>query len=288
MIVTERDESVLLALARYFLLNIRMIQRRCFANDKECRVTRRRLQKMCEAGLVQRHRMLVASIHDPTPAPVFVLTPHGCGHVAMKQRDSRFVRKPTKLPHVNHLFHHLAMAEVHIMLDQAIAGQDEVTVARWINEFDVINDNELDSRKHFRLFAIVQDKPRVTCSPDAAFMLNRDGQQLVFYVELERGGTGAAQLVARKAGGYRQLAEQQLFEKHFPETTVDDFHVLLLAPTPKRRDTIRRAFREADPVEYRTDLWRFVSITEITPETFLHADIFYTCDDQPPRSLVRL
>ncbi len=43
-----------------------------------------------------------------------------------------------------------------------------VAVARWVNEYDLINDNELDSRKHFRLFTVVQDKPRVTCSPDAA------------------------------------------------------------------------------------------------------------------------
>ena len=101
-------------------------------------------------------------------------------------------------------------------------------------------------------------------------------------------GTGAQQLIKRKAPGYRQLAEQQLFNKHFTETTADGFQVLLLAPTPKRRDTIRRAFREADPVEYRSDLWRFASITEITPETFLDGDVFCECDDQPPRSLVRV
>jgi hypothetical protein len=158
---------------------------------------------------------------------------------------------------------------------------------KWIGEYDVVNDEESDSKNHYRLFTVVQKDPRIICSPDAALMLNRDGRQTVHYLELERGGTGAKQLVDRKAVGYRQLAEQEMFKKHFPETSADGFHVLLLIPKSKLRDTIRRAFREADQAEYRSDLWRFASLDEIGPETFLDGDVFYTCDDQPPSPLVR-
>jgi hypothetical protein len=182
----------------------------------------------------------------------------------------------------------LSVSVAHVALDQAVADQDAITLERWIGEFDVVNDEEPDPKKHFRLFTVLQGELRITCSPDAVFMLNHDGRQKIFYLELERGGTGSADLVEHKAPGYRQLAEQQLHKRHFPETTADHFRVLLLAPTPQRCDTFRRAFQEADQAELRTALWRFASITEITPETFLHADIFRTCDDQPPRSLLRL
>lgn len=94
--------------------------------------------------------------------------------------------------------------------------------------------------------------------------------------------------VCRMTPGYRLLAERQLHKKHFPGTEADDFRVLLLAPTPKRRDTVRRAFRESGADEQGIDLWRFASLTEVSPETFLGGDIFYACGTQPPRSIVRL
>jgi hypothetical protein len=288
MIVMERVKEILLSLAQYYLLTRRLVQQLLFPEDRGGRATRRRLERLQKDGLIRRHNMLVASRFDPTPAPVYLLSDHGRLYLAHELHDNRFLRKPTKLPHPNHLFHHLALAETHIALDQAVASQAAVTVARWINEFDVINDEEPDAKKHFRLFTVVQDKPRVTCSPDAAFMLSHDDRQMIFYVELERGGTGAKQLVRRKAPGYRRLAEQQLNKRHFPETSADGFRVILLAPTPDRRDTFRRTFREAVPIEYRTDLWRFASISELTPETFLDGDVFYECDDQPPSPLVQM
>jgi hypothetical protein len=292
MILTPRDMLILESLARYYLLNRRQLQQRCFPEDIDGRVCRRRLVALSDAGMIRRHNAFVASRYDQYPAPVYLLSQAGRTHLARHTGDGRYLHKPTKLPHPLHVVHQLAVAEVHLALEAAIAAQTGVLLEAWYNEADVVNADEPDHFRHYRLRTQIEGQPAIICMPDAGFLLNRGGWRTAIYLELERGdgdrGTGARQLADRKCPGYAELARRQLHLKHFPTAKTDRFCVLLIAPHHQRRDAIRRAFRQKDPTTFRTDLWRFAAMAELTAETFLRARIFYPCEDLAAEPLVRL
>ena len=117
--------------------------------------------------------------------------------------------------------------------------------------------------------------------------LDADIQRLTAEITGTNRGTGTRQLANRKAPGYAELVRRQLQRKHFPAATTADFTVLLIVPGPQRRDALRRAFRQLDSATHRTDLWRFVARMDLIAETFLHEEIFYRCEDEPPGPLIR-
>jgi hypothetical protein len=289
MIITKRDMLVLQALARYHILNRGQAQKLLFPRDKDGCVTRRRLAALAKAGLIRRHSALVASSYDGAPAPVYILGPKGREHLVGATGDDRFLHKPVHLPHPLHLRHHMAIAELHMLLDAAIAEQTEIILEDWFNETDVVNADDSDPSQHYRLFTKFEGDPVVSCAPDAGFLLNRAGRRAAFYLELERGegsrGTGARQLADRKPPGYAELALGHLYLKHFPAAD-DEFGVLLVVPNSQRRETVRRAFQKKDPATFRTDLWRFAALTDLTVETFLRGEVFYRCEDQAPEPLL--
>jgi hypothetical protein len=123
MIVTPRDISVLQALARYFILDRRHVGKLVFPKDTDGRVARRRLAALATAGLIRRHMTLVASSFDAVPAPVYLLTKKGCQHLADKLGDASFLHKPVQVPHAMHLVHAMAVADLHMLFDAAVAAQ---------------------------------------------------------------------------------------------------------------------------------------------------------------------
>ena len=288
--ITERDQLVLLALARYYLLHQRHVQQICFPHAREGRVARRRLAALADEGLIHKHSTLVASAHAAVPAPVYSLTVKGCEYLAEETGDISYLSKPVDLPHRLHLGHAMAVVDFHIAFDVAIAAQGDVVLEAWHNEADVVNADELDPAKHYGLHTKFEGKPGISCSPDAGFLLNRGGRRSAFYLELERGdgkhGTGARPLAERKCPGYAELARRQLHLKHFPAADIDEFRVVLIAPHAGRRDAIRVAFQERDAAAFRTDLWRFAAMTEITAETLLQGEVFYRCGQEPPERLL--
>ena len=183
----------------------------------------------------------------------------------------------------------MAVVEFHIMFDAAIAAQTDVVLEAWHNEGDVINADDPDPAKHYRLHTKLSYKPKGSCWPDAAFLLNCGGQRAAFYLEVERGdgggGTGSRQLAERKCPGYAEVANRNIYQNHFPAAGIDGFHVLLVAPTGQRRDAIRRAFQQKDAAVFRTDLWRFAAHTEVAPDTLLTKEIWYPCGSGPAERL---
>jgi len=288
MIVTDRDMLVLLALARYYLLDRRHVQQLVFPHDKDGRVARRRLATLTEAGLIRRHSMLVASSYDGTPAPVYLLTAKGCEYLAGATGDASFLHKPVHLPHPLHLRHHMAVTELHMLLNAVIATQTGVSLDVWHNEADVINADDPDPTNHFRIRTKFAGEPDIICSPDAGFVLSHDGQRSAFYLEYERSdghsGTGSRQLAERKCPGYAELARQKIYLKHFP-AGIDGFHVLLIVPNDQRRDCIRQAFQKKDAAAYHTDLWRFAALSDITADSLLTREISYRCGPELPERL---
>jgi hypothetical protein len=281
--LTERDFTVVRALARYYVLNRPQIQRVCFPEDQSGRITRRRLQTLVDEKLINRLRVLVHHPRFGSPGPVYFPSQKGCEFLAEHFDDERFLAGCTQPPQSHHVLHWLAVSETHIALDSAIARQNQVQMTTWFNEWDVVNAEESAPERRFRLYTLLRESPRLICAPDGAFMLAVGEHRKVFYLEQDRNTSGVRQVAASKTPGYAALAERQLHRRHFPSTTLDTFSVLAIVPTPQRRDALRKALREKNGAS----LWRLAAATDLSPEGFLFAPVFYPVDGEAT-PLVRL
>ena len=131
----------------------------------------------------------------------------------------------------------------------------------WLNEWDVVNKDESRPEKRFQLYTLLQEHPRLVCVPDGAFLMWFKGASKVFYLEQDRATSGAQQIANSKTAGYAAMAEKLLHRRHFPETTLDEFSVLMVAPSPKRRDSLRHAIRGKPGA----GLWRFAARQDLAP-----------------------
>ncbi len=275
--VTERDLLILRAVARYYVLNREQIQRLVFPDDTNGRITRRRLQSLVDAHLLNRQPMLVCYPANGVPAPVYFPSRTGIELLAEMTGDDRLFAISSQAPSMHHVWHWLAVSETHIAFDQAIALQSEATIIDWYNEYDVVNPQEVTPELRFRLYTLLRSVPRLVCAPDAAFLLNARGHAKVFYLEEDRATSGVQQIAATKTQGYAVLAEVFGHRRHFPQATVDKFTVLMVAPNARRRDALRKALRDKPGAS----LWRFASAEEMQPEGLLHEPIWHPCEGEP-------
>lgn len=275
--ITDRDIRVLETVARYYVLNRVQIQRLCFPSDRDGRITRRHIGALVHEGLLSRTQVQVVVPGSGSTAPVYFPSRKGCEFVAQETRDERYLLTSTQTPHAQRIFHWLAVSETHIAFDAALARQSDVRCDGWLNEWDVANKDETEPEMRYRIYTLIQDKPRLVCAPDAAFLLTVDGHSKVHYLEQDRNTSGAWQLAASKTAGYAALAERDLHRRHFPEATVESFSVLMVAPTERRRDALKQAIAEKPGAA----LWRFACSTDLTPEAFLSAPVWHRCVGDP-------
>jgi hypothetical protein len=207
----------------------------------------------------------------------------GCELLAEHLEDDRYLVTPTQAPIPHHTLHWLAVSDTHIALDAALLAAPEVTLDTWINEWDVVNKTEAQPEKRYRLYTLIRENPRLVCAPDAAFLLSTKGHRKVFYLEQDRGTSGVRQVASSKTQGYALMGESHLHLRHFPESTLPQFSVLMVAPTPKRRDALRRAIREKPGAP----LWRFATTSDVAAEKILFEPIWYPCDSDVPSPLVK-
>ena len=275
--VTERDLLILRAVARYYVLNREQVQRLVFPDDNNGRVTRRRLQTLVDAHLLSRQAMLVTYPANGVPAPVYYPSRTGVELLAEMTGDDRMLATSTQAPSMHHVWHWLAVSETHIVFDQAMALQTDAQIVEWFNEYDVVNPLETVPELRFRLYTLLRSGPRLVCAPDAAFLLSVRGHSKVFYLEEDRATSGVQQIAATKTQGFSVLAEIGGHRRHFPHATVDKFTVLMVAPTARRRDALRKAIREKPGAQ----LWRFASTEDMQPQRLLHDPIWFPCEGEP-------
>lgn len=274
MTVTPRDLSVLAAVARYYTLTRTQLTALCFPDDAGGRVTRKRLDALVSAGLLNRTRMAVVNPAMGAPQSVYYPSAKGCEYLAAQDGDARVRSACTRCPDWTHLYHWTQVAELHLRLDRAVALQAEVAVEHWLSEWDVANPDESAPEKRYRLFTLLSESPRLVCAPDAGFVLAARGHRKGMYVELDRMTSGVKQIAASKTKGYEGLAERRLHRRHFPGVAADaPFAVLHVSPTRNRRDQVARAVAEKGGAH----LWRFAAWTDWTPEALLHEPILTDC-----------
>jgi len=280
--VTERDIAILQAVCRYYVLSRQQIQRLCFATDPNGRIARRRLQLLVDAKLLNRHECSVYSISHGTPGAAYYPSRKGCEFLAEYFDDEQYLATPTRMPIAHHLFHWLTVSETHWVFDEALARQEDVKIECWLNEWDICNPQESVPEKRYSLFTLLRETPRLVAAPDSAFLLSMSGHSKVFYIEQDRNTSGVRQISASKPPGYAEMALRKMHRRHFPAATVETFTVLMIAPTERRRDALRKGIHGKPGSE----LWKFVSQTDLTPENVLHGSIFFPCEGEP-RPLVK-
>jgi Replication-relaxation len=280
--MTSRKLQVIKAVCDYYTLTRAQIQRLIgVAND---RVVRGLLQELYAVRLVNRTRMQVVNPTAGSPAPVYFPTRLGAELVAAEYGDARYLSVTTKTPDWTHLYHWVEVADFHIYLDQAVAGLNgSVSLTGWYSEWDEIDPQGRQPHERFRLFTLIRDKPRLVCAPDAGFALQIGAHSKSYYLELDRSTSGIQQIAHSKSPGYAGLMIGNLHRRHF-QTSAESFSVLHLSPTPARRDLLRKAF----PGREGATLHRFAASPDWTSPTALTDPIFYSCDEEIPRPLVRL
>ena len=88
------------------------------------------------------------------------------------------------------------------------------------------------------------------------------GQAKVFDLEEDRATSGVQQIAATKRQGDAVLSEVCGHRRHFPEATIDKFTVVMVAPTARRRDALRKAIHDKSGSQF----WRFASADDMQPE----------------------
>jgi hypothetical protein len=280
--LTPRDIAILVALTHYYCLSRAQIQRLCFPDDPNGRITRRRLHVLLQAQFIARHTLFPYNPLLGAPAPVYYPSRKGAEFLAAHFDDERYLTTCTQPPQPNNILHWLAVTDTHIALVETLARQQDVKLEGWLNEWDVANKEETRPEKRYRLYTLLRQQPRLVCAPDAAFLLSKNEFRKVYYLEQDRGTSGVHQIAASKTPGYAIMADQNLHHRHFPETNIDPFTILLVTMNANRREALRKAFRGKPGAA----LWRFATVTDLNAETFLHGPVFYPCDGEPA-SLVR-
>src|SRR6266699_2425662 len=164
MPLTDRDFAILLAICEFYVLNRQQIQRLCFPSDPNGRITRRRLQLLVSAGLLNRHTLFPWHPLLGTPAPVYYPSRKGAEYLVAHFDDERFLRTATQAPQPQNILHWLAVSDTHIALKEALSAQEDIACGGWINEWDTVNKDETAPDKRFRLYTLLRDKPRLVCA----------------------------------------------------------------------------------------------------------------------------
>jgi hypothetical protein len=171
------------------------------------------------------------------------------------------------------LLHWLGISENHLRVKLAIDTQEFVRLVTWVNEWNRYRPDASNVDDYF-LKVVFTDNPALSCSPDAAMVLEVQGVSKAFYWEVDRGTSAEDQVAASKWRGYHELAVRSSHrERHFPYVTADDFSVIVVTTTRWRRDRLAKAFAKYDGAHR----YLFCVQEELQPATFLHAPITINC-----------
>ena len=153
---------------------------------------------------------------------------------------------------------------------------DEVKLIRWVNEDEATNLDAGDAPKTF----LRKKFGNVICLPDAAYVLEYKSIRAVFYLEQDRDTYFYDRVAARKSPGYQKLWEQKCHMAQFPESNLDFFFILFVAPNKKRRDQLKKAFAKKNATHEVQKAYRFVAFDEVKPENFLFETLLTRCQDE--------
>ena len=274
-------ERILVTLARYYVLVRPQIQAIVFPGHKSGRATRTYLTRLFKAGQIGKTR------HVPygqkySPCPVYYLTDKGRQTLMDLEENSLYEYASTQVPRSDRVEHWIKISEIHLRVAQAIGVQKHAKLMTWINEWNRYREDGHHGGQ-FYLHAQLAKDPPLSCSPDAAFVLEVGEASRPYYVEADRATSSAEHVIAQKHQGYNGLWRSGFFkERHFPQVTDNDFRILLVTTHRTRRDQLARAMKGKSG-EHR---WLFTTIGDFRQEHLLYEPVVVDCEKTPRRLLV--
>ena len=273
----SRDIAILAAVARYYLVDRRIIQQEL---DIAERAARKRLKQLAEAGYLNRHEL--------TPCGMcYYLTPIAKEILWNEHDDPRYLLCRHTLPQTN-LDHQLDVTRTHFAFRQACRLNPEVRMPRFINEYDVVSQAHPHGQPqqptlHTRFSKSQAGKDNIWCRPDALFAIAFRRQTCLFFLEEDRNTTTSTESVLdKKTPGFRAMWTSRMHRQaHFLEAfpnTLDEFRILLVTTGARRRDSFKRsAYHKLHGHDDAfASAWRFVAKSDLTG-AFLHEPIVHTC-----------
>lgn len=275
-VTSERKLAALKAVATYYTLNREQIQGLAGYSGlkNDARNCRKLLIELLQAKLINRAHMQVFNPDRGIPSPVYYPSRAGLELLTAETGDESWLSKCCLSPNWQYLAHWQAIADFHIKLNQAIGLQgeaaDKAELLCWYGEWDVLDQQEKDPEKRYRLFTEIRPSPnRLVCAPDAGFLLKWKEFRKVYLLEMSRGTTSISQIANSKTPGFAALAEHKLYRRMFPATNVDGFTILAVEPNANRCELLRKAIKDKGGAE----LWKFLAESDIKPETLLFSPI---------------
>ena len=276
--IEPTDILILKTVALYYTLQRVDIHRLCMPHtDDDGRTCRRHLNKLVKHGYLNKTAgEVVFQDRNGAPAPCYYPSKKGCEFLNSETKDERFLSVCTLTPNWQHLYHWLGVARFHVLLDQAVALQQEVSIENWLGEWDVADHHAATPEQKYKLFTLVRETPRLVTNADACFTIAYKGYRRGYYLEFDRATSGIGQIANSKTPGYAAMLEKGLHARHFPGAEKIPFRVLMISPSAGRRDALRTAIAKKAGAE----LWRFACQSDLKPETALHEPIIYGCDGE--------
>lgn len=268
MPLTDLDMAVLKTVARYYVLTREQIQRLCCAEHTSGRGTRKRLLRLAQAGLIVKHTMQITLPGMNGAAPAYYPTKKGADTLASYFGDDHFLATNTKHPRADRLAHWIAINDTRILVESAAESTAGITLLKWITEWETINKDAAKTNQ-FCLHTQLTENPPLSCSPDAGFLVEFKGKRKVYYLEQDRGTSSPRQIAARKSKGYDQLCKLKGHKKHFPDTTFDDFRVLLVTTNDYRAKKAVEEMKEKPG----NKLWLMINQMNLTTSNFFVGDV---------------
>ena len=279
MTITDRVLHFLRVVRRYKFVTAAQIRDLCVPHDTDGSITRDVLRKMRDAGFIQRRQAEVVNPLSSSNAPVYLPTEAGCCLLATKTGDMGLLLDAVPAAAAWQNFaHNVAVSDLFIKLDRALASQERVRMTALYFEHDIIDPNAAEPSKKYRLYTIVKNENqggqdrKIVCVPDAACEIEVGNFRRAYVWELERGTDTPRRVAAKKTPGYASFADH--FRRIFPLS--QDFCVVAVCPGNGWRDALRKEVTDKPGAA----LWRFVTLNDLGND-FLHAPVFFTCIDGP-------
>lgn len=271
--ITPNDINILLTLAIYRVCCRPQIQRFCFPHHASGRATRRHLCKLHRAGFIAKTNNLIPYSNYASGAPAWYLTKDGARLLHEHFDDPHYLTLNTRAPREDRIHHWVSIADSHFVIQTALENNPQVRLHRWVNEWETLPSSNGHTTPAYVLNVVFSaEPPKLSCSPDAGFVLEtNDNQRMVYLLEQCRGTSGARQTITSKVKGFDKLHETRAHRQMFPEATIDSFRVLMVTTTAGRRSALIRELQNQPSKE----LWLLTTVEDLTVDKFPHGSVFY-------------
>jgi hypothetical protein len=235
LLLTERDEMLLVDLFLHQALERSQIQELHFGSTVRCNL---RLRKLFDHGYVVRDFDPMApygtqGIYRVGPKAASILTQRLEIDAAQVRKLCRGTKRPEFIEHT------LAIASFYLAARRAVAAAENVTIESWLPELSVRHEYDLalpDGTWQQHIF-----------KPDGFLRLKHEGNLIACFVEIDRGNASAATF-RHKALHYRRYQQSGLYREMYG--TSDPFQVLVVTTGEKRCLHLSEIVREVPEVAF--------------------------------------